>query len=69
MKFTLLTPIEVKVIKLVCKEMSAIEIAEELNLSYRTIQSHIYRVMKRHNIKSNIGLIIMAIKIGLFKIK
>ena len=69
MKVTLLTPIETKVMKLLCKEMTYKEIAEELNLSPRTIESHIYRVMKRHNTKSSIGLVIMAIKHGLFKIK
>ena len=64
-----LTPIEIKVIKLVCKEMTAREIAAKLELSPKTIQSHIYRVMKRLGIKSNIGLVIMAIKYELLKIK
>jgi DNA-binding CsgD family transcriptional regulator len=64
-----LTPIEIKVIKLVCNEMTAREIAIKLKLSPRTIQSHIYRVMKRLGIKTNVGLVIMAVKYKLFKIK
>ena len=64
-----LTPIEIKVIKLVCKEMTAREIADKLGLSPKTIQCHLYRVMKRLGIRTNIGLVIMAVKYGLFKIK
>lgn len=40
-----LTPIEIKVIKLVCKEMTAREIAIKLKLSPRTIQSQIICLM------------------------
>jgi DNA-binding NarL/FixJ family response regulator len=68
-KLELITPIEIKVIKMVCKELTTSEIALKLKLSPRTIESHRYRVMNRLKIKSNIGIVLFAVKHNLFKVK
>lgn len=64
-----LTPIEIEVIKQVCKEYNNFEIGRNLKLSPRTIQSHRYRIMKRLGIKTSIGLVLMAIKNKIIKVK
>lgn len=68
-KLELLTPREVQVIKLVCREMTNEEIAEELELSPRTVETHRARIMNRLDIKSTIGLVYFAIKSRLIKVK
>lgn len=68
-KLDLITPVEIKVIKMVCKELTTPEIALKLKLSPRTVESHRYRIMTRLKIKSNIGIVLFAIKNNLFKIK
>lgn len=68
-KLELLTDREIQVIRLVCKEMTNEEIANELELSPRTVETHRARIMDRLGIKSTIGLVYFAIQSKLIKIR
>jgi DNA-binding NarL/FixJ family response regulator len=59
---------ELEVIKLVCLEFSNKEIANQLQLSQRTIETHRARIMERMNVKSVAGLVAYAYSNGLIKI-
>lgn len=58
---------EIEVIKLVCLEFSNKEIANQLQLSQRTIETHRARIMERMNVKSVAGLVAYAYSNGLVK--
>jgi two-component system response regulator NreC len=58
---------EIEVIKLVCLEFSNKEIANQLQLSQRTIETHRVRIMERMNVKSVAGLVAYAYSNGLIK--
>jgi DNA-binding NarL/FixJ family response regulator len=51
---------EVEVIQLTCKEFTNKEIAAELQLSKRTIETHRTRIMEKMNVKSVAGLVAFA---------
>jgi DNA-binding NarL/FixJ family response regulator len=59
---------ELEVIKLVCEEFSNKEIASQLQLSQRTVETHRVRIMERMNVKSVAGLVAYAYSNGLVKI-
>ena len=59
---------EIGVVKLICKEYSNEEIAAKLGLSKRTVEGHRIRIMRKLKKTSAIGVVIYAIKNGLFKI-
>lgn len=59
---------ELEVIKLVCLEFSNKEIANQLELSQRTVETHRVRIMERMNVKSVAGLVAYAYSNGLIKI-
>jgi DNA-binding NarL/FixJ family response regulator len=56
-----LTEREIEVIKLICLEHTNQEIAEELFLSKRTIESHRQRILEKIGAKNTVGLVIYAI--------
>ncbi len=58
---------ELEVIQLVCLEFSNKEIANQLQLSQRTIETHRVRIMERMNVKSVAGLVAYAYSNGLMK--
>ena len=58
---------ELEVIHLVCLEFSNKEIANQLQLSQRTIETHRVRIMERMNVKSVAGLVAYAYSNGLIK--
>lgn len=58
---------EMEVIDLVCKDFSSKEIADQLHLSNRTIESHRINVMEKMNVKSVAGLVAFAYSNGLTK--
>jgi len=53
---------EIAIIRLICKEYSSQEIAEQLNLSIRTIDSYRKNILKKMNVKNATGIVIYAIK-------
>ena len=59
---------ELEVIQLVCLEFSNKEIANQLQLSQRTIETHRVRIMERMNVKSVAGLVAYAYSNALIRI-
>jgi DNA-binding NarL/FixJ family response regulator len=59
-----LTPREIEVIKLIAEGRSSKEIAALLFLSFRTIQNHRTKIMRKLNLKKNIDLVKYAIQMG-----
>jgi two-component system invasion response regulator UvrY len=63
-----LTENEIAFLKMVCTEMTHKEIAEQMKLSPRTIDGYRDELLKKLKVQSRIGLVIFAIKSGLYKI-
>jgi DNA-binding NarL/FixJ family response regulator len=59
---------EIEVIQLICQEKTTKEIADKLFLSYRTIEGYRQRLLEKMEVKSTAGIVIYAIKTGLYKI-
>ncbi len=57
-----LTKREVQVLKLICKQYSGQEIADELCLSARTVEGHRNNLLRKTECKNMVGLIIYAIQ-------
>jgi DNA-binding NarL/FixJ family response regulator len=60
----LLSPREIEIIKMIAEGKSSKEIAEILFLSFRTIQNHRTKIMKKLNLKKNTDLVRYAIRKG-----
>ena len=60
---------EIQIIKLICQEKSTSEIADVLKITYRTVETHRNRLIKRLNMKNFIGVIIYAIKSDLLHLE
>lgn len=58
---------EIEFLKLVCTEKTYKEIADEMNLSARTIDGYRDQLFEKLNIKSRVGLVLYAIKNGLVR--
>lgn len=63
-----LTEREIEIIKLLCQQFSANEIAEKLFISEQTVKNHRYRIMKKLNTNSVIGIVVFAIRNQIFTI-
>ena len=63
------TGIEEKIINCICSEMTSKEIAEQLCISYRTVEGHRCNIMKKMEAKGLAGIVIYAIQHGIFKLK
>ena len=59
-----LTPREIEIIKMIAEGKSSKEIAEILFLSFRTIQNHRSKIMRKLNLKKNTDLVKYAIRKG-----
>lgn len=59
-----LTPREIEIIKMIAEGKSSKEIAEILFLSFRTIQNHRAKIMRKLNLKKNTDLVKYAIHKG-----
>jgi DNA-binding NarL/FixJ family response regulator len=57
---------ELEVLNLICHQLSAVEIGIKLNLSEATINTHRSSLMKKTGIHNTVGLVIYAIKNGIF---
>lgn len=58
---------ELNVIELICRECTNKEIADQLYISARTVEGIRLRIIEKMNVKNTVGLVIFAIKAGLFK--
>jgi len=52
---------EIEVLKLICKEKTNQEIADELFISKRTVESHRQRILDKVGAKNTVGLVVYAI--------
>jgi DNA-binding NarL/FixJ family response regulator len=59
-----LTAREIEIIKLITEGKSSKDIAAHLFLSFRTVQNHRTKIMRKLNLKKNINLVRYAIKMG-----
>jgi len=59
---------EIDILKLICNELTAAEIADELSLSARTIEGYKRKLLEKTNTKNMAGLVIFAIKNSLVSI-
>ena len=59
-----LTPREIEIVKFIAEGKSSREIAALLFLSFRTIQNHRTRIMRKLNLKKNTDLVKYAIQMG-----
>jgi DNA-binding NarL/FixJ family response regulator len=57
-----LTGREIQILRLICKEMSNAEIAEELFLSTRTVEGHRNNLLIKTGCRNTAGLVLFAIK-------
>lgn len=62
-----LSPREYEVLQLITKGHKTVEIADELNVSVHTINSHRKNILKKLNLKSPTELIVYAMESGLVK--
>lgn len=57
-----LSPLELEIIKLICKSYSAKEIADILKMSFRTIEGYKSKILAKFDVKSATGVVVYAIK-------
>ncbi|MEQ9306261.1 MAG: response regulator transcription factor, partial [Marinoscillum sp.] len=62
-----LSPREYEVLQLITKGHKTVQIADELNVSVHTINSHRKNILKKLNLKSPTELIVYAMETGLVK--
>ncbi len=67
-KYETLTTREIKFIRNACSEMTYKAIAEEMNLSPKTIDGYRESIFSKLRLKSRVGLVLFAIKEGIYKI-
>jgi DNA-binding NarL/FixJ family response regulator len=60
---------ELEIIQLICEERSNKEIASQLILSVRTIEGHRENIEEKMNVRNTAGIVVYAIKHGIFQIK
>ena len=63
-----LTDNETTFLQLSCTELTYKEIAEKMKISPRTVDGYRDHLLKKLNVQSRIGLVIFAIKYGLYKL-
>lgn len=62
-----LTPHELRVLKLICQELTTTEIAEQLHLSPRTVEGYRQKLLHKVNAKNTVGLVVYAASQGLLE--
>lgn len=63
-----LTENEITFLQLSCTEMTYKEIAEKMQISPRTVDGYRDHLLKKLNVQSRVGLVIFAIKYGIYKL-
>lgn len=64
-----LTNREVEIIVMACKEMSSIQIGDQLCISTRTVEKHRRRIMEKTDSKNFIGVVLYALKINAIRLE
>lgn len=60
--FGLITDREMEIIRLACREKSSGEIADTLNITVRTVETHRKRIMEKTKTKNFIGVVLYALR-------
>ncbi len=63
-----LTKREIEVLRLICQERTNQEMAEALFVSVKTIEGHRDRICYKTNTKNVAGMVLFAIKNGIFEV-
>jgi len=63
-----LTGREIQILRLICKELSNAEIAEQLYLSTRTVEGHRNNLLIKTGCRNTAGLVLFAIRYSLFEL-
>jgi len=63
-----LTARELEILRLICSELTATEIAEKLYISIRTVNGHRQHLLDKTGARNTAGLVIYAVKKGLLDI-
>jgi two-component system response regulator NreC len=53
---------EIEIIRLICQQLTAQEIADKVFLSKRTVEGHRTRILEKMNVKNTAGVVIYALK-------
>lgn len=59
---------ELEILELICQEQTTAEIAEELNLSERTIEGYRRKLLEKSGVKNIAGLVVFALKNSLVQV-
>jgi DNA-binding CsgD family transcriptional regulator len=59
---------EIEVIQLLCQEKTSVEISEALFISPRTVESHRSKIFEKTKSKNVAGVVVFAVKFGIFKV-
>jgi two-component system, NarL family, response regulator NreC len=59
---------EIRIIQYICQEFTNKEIGRELYLSDRTVEGYRVKILGKMNVKSTAGIVIYAIKNGIYKV-
>lgn len=62
-----LSPREIQVLRLICKEHSAKEIGKRLNLSEQTVRTHRKNLMRKIGVSNAVGLVRFAVQNGIVR--
>lgn len=64
---SILSDQEIKIVQLICQEKTSQEIADELFIARKTVESHRERIMHKINAKNVVGIAMYAVKHQLIK--
>lgn len=65
---SLLTDTEKKIVALICRECSSKQIAEELNLSTKTVENYRLKIAEKTGAVNVAGVVVYAIKHGIYRV-
>ena len=57
---------EIEIVRLICREFTAKEIAEQVFLSPRTVEGHRLRIMEKLEARNTVGIVVAAIRLGIY---
>jgi len=62
-----ITKRELQILQLIAEENTTREISEKLYISFRTVENHRYSLLQKLDVKNTVGLVRVALKLGLVK--
>ena len=58
-----LTPREIQVAKLVCKDLDNDQIGKKLNISYNTVRAHLGNIFRKIGVRGKTGIILEFVRV------